>query len=43
MIYDLVPPIMIYQLALITGFWLFRGDLKAVLGFGEPVVQPAGF
>ena len=29
MIYDLVLPIGIYQLVLITGFWLFRSDLKA--------------
>ena len=43
MIYDLVPPIWVYQLALITGFWLFRSDLKAVLRLNEPVVQPAGF
>ena len=43
MIYDLVPPIRIYQLVLITGFWLFRSDLKAFLRLGEPVVQLAGF
>ena len=29
MIYDLVPSIGVYQLALKSKFWLFRSDLKA--------------
>ena len=28
MIYDLVPPIVVYQLVLKQDFWLFRSDLK---------------